>query len=329
MFLFSFLIKDKSVTRKSNQMKILKKAAAFFIIFTLIIVGDSVAQQEQTYTQYMFVPLIYNPGFTGSRNAICATGIMKQQWVGIEGAPNTYAVSIESPVKFLRGGIGGTIITDKIGGFNTTTVKLNYSFHKKMGDALLGIGLGLGLVNEKLDFSLFNVKGDDPFLSGSEEESGMIFDIDAGLYFQKADIWYVGLSSTQINEGSMDVAGGTTSLVRSYYLTGGYHFKFERMPNLVVSPSAFLAYTANAPLLVNVGVIGEYNKMFYGGVVYTHQNALGILAGVNYKNIKVGYAYDINTNPLKNGGSHEIRLGYCFKLEIDKAKRSYKNTRYL
>jgi len=310
-------------------MEMLKKAFAFFIITTLFFVDSSVAQQDQTYSQYMFVSSIYNPGFTGSRNAICATGIMKQQWVGVEGAPNVYAVSIESPVKFLRGGIGASIITDKIGAFNTTSLKLNYAYHKKIGDALLGIGLGLGLVNKKVDYSLFNVQGDDPLLTGSEEESGMIFDIDAGLYFQKADKWYLGLSSTHLSQGSMEVAGGETSLVRQYFATGGYHLKFERMPKLIITPSAFLGYTPNAPMLINAGVIGEYNKMFWGGVVYMHQNAIGLMAGVNYKNIKVGYAYDVNINPLKTGGSHEIRLGYCFKFEIEKSKRSYKNTRYL
>lgn len=307
----------------------LKKALAFFIIIILI-VNDSVAQQEQTYSQYMFVPSVYNPGFTGSRNAICATGIMKQQWVGFgEGAPTVYSVSIESPVKFLRGGLGGVITSDKIGGFTSTTVKLNYAYHRKIGDALLGIGIGLGLVNKKIDFSYFNVQGDDPVLTSSEEESAMIFDIDAGLYFQKADQWYVGLSSTQINQGGMELSSGRSQLQRNYYLTGGYNIRFLRMPKIQILPSAFLAYTQNAPLLINVGLIGEYNKMFWGGVVYKHQEGIAVMAGVSYKNIKVGYAYDINTTPLKNGGSHEIRLGYCFKLEIEKPNRSYKNTRFL
>lgn len=310
-------------------MNMLKKALAFFIIIILITVQYSVAQQEQAYSQYMFVTSVYNPGFTGSRNAICASGIMKQQWVGVEGAPTTYAVNLESPVKFLRGGLGGVIITDKIGAFNTTSVKLNYAYHKKMGDAFLGIGIGLGLVNKKVDFSYFNVQGDDPLLTSTEEESGMIFDIDAGLYFQKSDKWYVGLSSTQINQGSMDIAGGKTSLSRRYYATGGYMFKMERMPKITLSPSFFLAYTQDSPLLVNIGAIAEYNKLFWAGVLYKHQEGIGLMAGVNYKNIKVGYAYDINTNPIKTGGSHEIRLGYCFKLEIDKGKRSYKNTRFL
>jgi len=310
-------------------MKMLKKASAFFLMITFIFVGTAKAQQDQTYSQYMFVSSVYNPGFTGSRNAICVGGIMKQQWVGVEGAPVNYAFSIESPVKFLHGGLGGTIITDQIGPFNTTAVKLNYSYHKKMGDVLLGLGVGLGLVNKKLDFSYFNVSGDDPLLTSTTEESGMIFDIDAGLYFQKADQWYAGLSSTHLNEGSMDIAGGKTAMTRMYFATGGYHLKFERMPKLVVTPSAFFTYSQSAPLLINAGIIGEYNKMFWVGVVYKHQNGIGLMAGVNYKNIKVGYAYDVNINPLKTGGSHEIRLTYCFKLEIEKAKRSYKNTRYL
>jgi len=310
-------------------MKMLKKALAFFIILILLFVKNSAAQQEQIFTQYMFVSSVYNPGFTGTQNAICAGAVMKQQWVGFDGAPTVYAVSIEAPVKVLRGGIGATVITDQLGAYNTTSVKLNYSYHKKMGDALLGIGLGLGLVNHKVDFSLFNVSGDDPYLTGSEEESGMIFDMDAGLYFQKADRWYIGLSSKRINQGSMEVAGGKTYLARSYFATGGYNFTFERMTKLVIKPSMFLAYTKDAPLAINAGVVGEYNKLFWAGVVYMHENAIAIMAGVDYKNIKVGYAYDVNINPLKNGGSHEIRLGYCFKLEIDKGKRSYKNTRYL
>lgn len=305
-----------------------KKALAFFIII-LSIVNGSVAQQEQTFTQYMFVPSIYNPGFTGTRNAICATGIMKQQWIGVEGAPTVFAVSLESPVKILRGGLGAVISSDQIGGFSTTKVKLNYAYHRKIGNAVLGLGLGVGLANKKVDYSYFNVQGDDPLLTSTEEESGMIFDIDAGLYFQKADKWYMGLSSTQINQGTMEVAGGKTKLIRRYYFTGGYNLKFVRIPKIEVRPSLFMAYTQNSPILINLGLIGEYNKLFWGGVVYKHEEGLALMAGVNYKNIKVGYAYDINMNALKTGGSHEIRLGYCFKLEIEKPNRSYKNTRFL
>jgi len=305
----------------------LKKAFAFLLI--ILLGTDLIAQQEQTYSQYMFVPSIYNPGHTGSQNAICATGIMKQQWVGLEGAPTVYSIMLESPVRILRGGIGVNINTDQIGGYNNTSVKLKYSYHKKSGNNLLGIGIGLGFMNQRIDFSYFNVSEDDPLLTSTEEESGMIFDMDFGVYYQRGDRWYAGVSSSQILQGSMEISGGKTQLRRAYYATAGYNIRFLRMPKLMVSPSFFVGYTANAPVLINVGAIGEYNNMFWGGVLYKHQEGIAVMAGVEYKNIKVGYAYDINTNQLKNGGSHEIRLGYCFKLEIEKPKRSYKNTRYL
>lgn len=306
-----------------------KKALAFLII-VLVIINGSTAQQEQTFTQYMFVPTIYNSGHTGTNSAICVNGIMRQQWVGLDGAPTTYAVSVESPVKFLKGGLGGVISSDQIGGFNTITVKLKYAYHKKMGDGLLGVGLGLGLVNKKLDYSYFNVSGgDDPVLNSTQEESGMIFDIDAGIYYRQGKKWYAGVSSTQINQGGMEIAGTRTRLQRAYYASGGYHFYFIRMPKIVVSPSFFVGYTANAPVIINVAAVGEYNNLFWAGVVYKHQDAVSLMAGIEFKNIKAGYSYDINTTKLKSGGSHEIRLGYCFKLELEKPNRSYKNTRFL
>lgn len=313
--------------KKPKQMKILKKALAFFII-TLLIVSNSDAQQDQTFSQFMFVRSLYNPGNTGTNNAICATGIMKQQWVGLEGAPTVFGVVVESPVKFLKGGLGASIISDKAGSFNTTTLKLNYSYHKKIGELQFAAGLGLGFANKKIDFSYFN-QSDDPLLTSTEEESGMIFDIDAGAVLQKEEKWLVGVSSQHLNQGSMEIAGGRSKLARTFYLTGEYILGFRRMPNLHFKPTMLLGYTLNSPLLINAGVIGDYNNVFWGGVMYKHQEGIALMAGVNIKNIKVGYAYDINTNALKNGGSHEIRLGYCFKFEIEKPKRSYKNTRFL
>lgn len=305
-----------------------KKAFAFFVVGVLLSVGSK-AQQEQTFTQYMFVPTIYNAGHTGSKNAVCATGIMRQQWVGLEGAPTTFGVMVESPVKFLKGGLGLVILSDQIASYNTTTVKLKYAYHWNIGSDRLGIGLGFGVVNSRIDFSYFNITGEDPILISSEEQSGIALDIDAGLYYQKGEKWYAGISSSQINQGKMELTGGETQMKRAFYATGGYHFKMLRIPKLIITPSFFTGYMSSAPIIINAGVLGEYNKMIWAGVFYKYQEGIAVLAGVEYKSIKVSYAYDINTNKLKNIGSHEIRVGYCFKLEFEKPKRSYKNTRYL
>ena len=47
------------------------------------------------------------------------------------------------------------------------------------------------------------------------------------------------------------------------------------------------------------------------------------------KDFTIGYAYDINTMGLGMPGSHEVSLGYCFKLDLDRTPRDYRSVRYL
>jgi hypothetical protein len=82
-----------------------------------------------------------------------------------------------------------------------------------------------------------------------------------------------------------------------------------------------------------VAAILKYENRFWGGVSYRVQDAVTVLAGLNWNNFKFGYSYDITTSKLggagKSNGSHELFLRYCFKIEIPHPVKSYKNTRYL
>ncbi len=291
--------------------------------------STSKGQQDQSLSHYMFTQSAYNPGAIGFLDAISIQGIMRQQWTGVEGAPVTSFLLGEMPLKFLHGGVGLTLNTDKIASYNTTALALNYAYHRKIKGLKVGLGLGLGFFNQKIDFSYFNTTNGDPLLSGGAEESGMIFSIDGGLFVAKEKLWYAGVSSRHINQGSMSVEGGKVTQARKYYAVGGYYFKWKRFKKLLFNPSVFAAYTKNIPLEINLGMIVEYNKVFWAGVVYKHNNAVAVMAGAQYKDIKVSYAYDVGTHAYKFGGTHEIRVGYSFKLEIEKHKKSYKNTRYL
>ena len=79
--------------------------------------------------------------------------------------------------------------------------------------------------------------------------------------------------------------------------------------------------------------MAKYNNKFWGGVNYRVQDAVSIIIGMQYRNLNIGYSYDITTSALgsqgRSSGSHEIMIGYCFKIEIEKPRRSYKNTRFL
>ncbi len=305
----------------------LLKIIAFSI--ALIIMGkEAKSQQEQSFTHFMFQQSIFNPAVNGNKPYIQLNGLMRQQWIGLSGAPETFFMNVSAPISFLKGGVGVTIINDKIGPFLSTGLKLAYAYRTSFWQGNLSFGLSLGLINKSINYSYFNVQ-DDPLLTGADDESGMILNVDLGLFYEEKDHYYFGLSSTQINQGSMLIEGGRTSLKRNVYAHGGYYFTFRQISNIVFHSSAMAVYTAESPVQINLGITGEYNKKFWGGVTYRHQSGIGLLAGLYYRQLSVGYAYEINTTHLKNGGSHELMIAYRFLIEIVKGNRSYKNTRYL
>ncbi|MFC0181043.1 type IX secretion system membrane protein PorP/SprF [Pseudarcicella hirudinis] len=57
------------------------------------------AQQEALYSQYMFNMMAVNPAYAGSRDVLSMTGLFRQQWVGVEGAPTTQSFTIDMPLK--------------------------------------------------------------------------------------------------------------------------------------------------------------------------------------------------------------------------------------
>jgi len=309
-----------------------------FIAF-LFISTFSFSQQLPQYTQYMFTKLAYNPGYAGAGKGICVQGLVRQQWVGFketddEGnthtvAPETYLVSVHSPIKFLRGGIGATIVQDKIAYQNNISLNIMYAYQTSLGVGDLGIGIQLSLLNKTIDFSNFRpIDTSDPVLNGKGEETDMIFDMGLGLYYRVPDTYYVGFSVLQLLESKADPLATSAQLARQFNLVGGYEFSLPNLPSFDILPSLMLK-TDGVSMQIDLTTLMRYRNQFWGGLTYRYQDAIAIIVGMEWKNFNVGYSYDINTSAIGSWGSHEIRLGYCFKIEVDKFKKIYRNTRFL
>jgi len=321
-----------------NQMKIIIRAfyaLVFMLSFTL-----ANAQQEAYYAQNMFNQISYNPGFTGSVGGICAHGIMRQQWVGFndaEGnsvAPQTYSISIHSPVNILHGGVGATIYQDKLGFQKEIGLKIMYAFRMDVGMGNLGIGIQAGFINASIDFASLREGAKDPgdfILDGKEEESDMLLDFGFGLHYLIPNKFYVGLSSTRLSESSSpdDMLAYRTK--RHYYLSAGYEISFPNNPSFVIEPSLLVKSDA-VKTQFDLAALLKYNNKVWGGVSYSSlrvMDPLSVILGLKIKDLRIGYAYTIPTSQIGSGGSHEIMVGYCFKINMDKGRRSYRNTRFL
>jgi len=313
----------------------LKKLSFLLLLFVAL---ASHGQQLPQYTQYMFTKLAYNPGYAGAGNGICVTGLVRQQWVGFKEtdadgnstnvAPETYLVSVHSPIKALRGGLGATIVQDQIGHYNDVSLNIMYAYQTTLGVGDLGIGVQLSLLNKSIDFgSLEANDGNDPLLTGKGEETDMYFDVGLGLYYRVPDNYYVGLSVLQLLESKKN-DGTEFRLRRQINAVAGYEFSFPNTPALDVLPSVMIK-TDGASTQYDLTTLLRYKNQFWGGVSYRFQDAVAFIIGLDYKNFNIGYSYDFNTSAISTTGSHEIRASYCFKIEIDKVKKIYRNTRFL
>lgn len=65
------------------------------------------AQQDEQYTQFMFNKLRYNPAYAGTQESPSITAIARKQWIGLDGAPQSQALTFDLPLLNNRVGVGG------------------------------------------------------------------------------------------------------------------------------------------------------------------------------------------------------------------------------
>jgi hypothetical protein len=105
--------------KKSNQKIKIIAVVALFLAF----VNTSKGQYDAMFTQYMFNEMFINPAYAGSKEAMSATLLHRQQWVNFPGRPVTTTFSLHGPLMQNKMGLGVSVLNEKIGinkGFMTT-----------------------------------------------------------------------------------------------------------------------------------------------------------------------------------------------------------------
>lgn len=312
-------------------------AFAFVLAFAAL---SAKAQQAPIFTNYTNSYSYVNAGFAGLSEGVNVLGLYRQQWAGfVDGdgnqvAPQTFLLTGDMPIRAIHGGIGLSIMQDKLGFENNINVGLGYSYHLDLGGSTLGIGLAGTLLNRSVDFGKLNPNNSsDPALVGLGEESAMLFDFNVGLFWQMPESFYVGVSVVNVLESMTKALGdqseSSASFVtdRTFYAMAGYPIQFEDLPSFVFIPSVgVMSDIASTQFNASVKVL--FRDVFSLGVNYRPQESVGLMAAVKIKDFTVAYSYDINTTGLLPG-SHEIGLSYCFKLDLDRTPRDYRSVRYL
>lgn len=285
------------------------KLVLISLMFTAVV---SYAQQDAQFTQYMYNTINVNPAYAGSRGAMSIFALHRTQWVGLDGAPTTNAVSINTPFNNSRLGLGVSIINDKIGPTHENTISTDLSYTIPTSETVkLSFGIKATANLFDLDVSRLN-----PAQAGDEKLQGynnkVSPNIGAGIYLH-SDKAYVGFSIPNFIESNRyddnDVRIYKEKI--NYYLIAGYVMDLNY--NLKFKPALLTKMVQGAPLQVDVSGNFMFNDKFTVGLAYRWSAAMSAMVGFQVSDaLFIGYGYDLETTRLDNynSGSHEIFLRY-------------------
>lgn len=114
-------------------------------------------------------------------------------------------------------------------------------------------------------------------------------------------------------------------------MMAGYSWTLPMDPRFVLRPNLFIKYDGVTPQY-DVNLLVEFKKMIWGGLSYRLGDAFIPMVGVHLPmNLRFSIAYDFTTSDIGSYsyGSVEIMAGYCFTLQIQNQKGSYKSVRFL
>jgi len=274
-------------------------------ILLVIISGYNVqAQQDAMFTHYMYNTLAVNPAYAGSRDALTITGLHRSQWVGFDGAPITQTLTAHTPIFSENIGLGLSVINDKIGSNNTTSLYADFSYRIKVSKkAFFSFGLkgGMNMVNDNLTSLNLHEQNDIAFLNNVQ--SKLLPNFGFGVYYY-SDKFYAGISIPKLLENNFanNTISGTTNLAsekRHYFLIAGTVFNINE--NIKFKPTTFVKITNGAPVEGDLTASFIFNEKFWLGAMFRTGDALGLLAGLNITNqMALGYSFDWSyTNTTK------------------------------
>ncbi|MDR6759916.1 type IX secretion system PorP/SprF family membrane protein [Flavobacterium sp. 2755] len=286
----------------------------FFVIMFVTISGY--AQQDSQYTQYMYNAINVNPAYAGSRGVLSIFGLYRTQWVGLDGAPETASFSANSPINNSNLGVGLSLVNDKIGPTNETTISADLSYTLQTSpDFKLSFGLKGSANLFNLDISKLNpeTQGDPQFQDLDNKFSP---NVGAGVYWH-SDKAYIGLSVPNFIE-SKKFDDNDYAIYKSkinYYLMGGYVFDLDKLQYIKFKPATLIKMVEGAPLQVDVSANFMFFEKFVAGLSYRWSASVSGIVGFQITDgLYLGYGYDRETTKLNNynSGSHEIYLRYEF-----------------
>lgn len=294
----------------------MKKITA--IALSLLAAPAMLGQQLPIYSSFFFTPQIVNPATSGADGFSTLTTMHRQQWQGMEGAPETSALVFNGAYNKERVGYSIYAYNDRTDIVNRAGIYGAYAYHVQLSEtAKLSFGLGMGYVNTAIDMASVRVKDEsDPFLIPANQNGTL--DVSAGINFTAGD-FQIGVSIPQLTAPTIIYSNNYDTIVgyrmlRHYTARTQYDFHIQR-DRMILSPIVALRATAMITPQVDAGLMFNMPEYGYVGMMYRSNYAAVAQVGLHMTPLlSVGYAHDFSISDYASslGISNEFLLAYRF-----------------
>jgi type IX secretion system PorP/SprF family membrane protein len=314
-----------------------------FGIIWIFLWQQSFAQQRPHYTQYVLNNYILNPALTGIENYMDLKLSARDQWVGIEGRPQTFYLSAHMPIgkkdfktsatsydvpgENPRGtsywqnyeaseshhGIGLSFVNDITGNYNVLTANLSYAYHIGLSPTVnLAAGFAGGISKVSYNRSKSSTPNDPALGVGGNEIYKARPDLNAGLWLYSGS-YFLGASVKQVIPQTVAFVNDSLGIRLTPHLFGTAGYRFLLTEEINAIPSVMVKSTSGAPTQVDLNIKFQYRDLVWLGGGYRFGNGYAGMLGLNINNVfNVGYSYDLTTSSIQSAskGTHEMIIGF-------------------
>jgi len=273
-------------------------------------------QQLPLYSQYTMNGFLLNPAMAGCVDYTPVRITARQQWMGIDGAPSTQAISAHTLLQNQKMGLGGYLFNDIFGPMRRSGIQASYAYHLVLNrwDSKLAFGLSVTAFQFVMDESQFTLYEPDDNAITYLSETNFVPDANFGMYLYGAR-YFAGLSAAQLFQWQVDMGDyelDVNKMVRHYFISAGYTFDLGK--KFAMQPSFLVKTTELSPVQADVNIKGIYNETFWMGCTYRHDADIIGIIGFKVDKFYMGYAFDYSLSNISNytTGSHEIMIGFNF-----------------
>jgi type IX secretion system PorP/SprF family membrane protein len=266
---------------------------------------------------YVYNALAINPAFAGCHDALSATILYRNQWIGFKDAPKSHVLSVHAPIVNDRIGLGLLVEKNSIGIFKETSFIGNYAYRMELHNGKLALGLGFGATVYNIAWNDLDANDADDVQLMNNPTSAVLPAFSLGTYYYTKK-YFIGISLPLFLSYETDQSRGKYKIENNfsgynYFFTGGYDLGIS--PQIKLLPSLLIKYHPHNVIQIDYNVQINLKDRIWMGIGYRGGNMLvGMLQCQLSYQLRMAYSYDFDLGSIGKyrNGSHEIMLNYVF-----------------